>query len=274
MPPDVWNKTIASDGFWWKEVLTAWCEQQEIQLFPIHLNIDPNMEHGVADWEGMATLFKKQLANLIQFEEDSIQFHPEQGQPTPIDEIIIQHSTGTPATSSALYLWGIEQKLAGKDVDFIYISRQNTNFHSGEQWQWRFKVPQIQQLFDIQDFSGALQLLSDYPDGDFKENIKNLDRAISFNLTDLPDIDNTPKGQVIERIAIALWSERAFRERGQWMHWYLRVAGAFELAIKCLVQVQAPEVYSWKKIDPDNNFPSSLTYQDGNLSRWSTSTFN
>ncbi|PSO88849.1 MAG: hypothetical protein BRC41_02165 [Cyanobacteria bacterium QH_9_48_43] len=264
MPPNVWNKIIASDGFWWKEVLTAWCEQQEIQLFPIHLNIDPNMEHGVADWEGMATLFKKQLANLIQFEEDSIQFHPEQGQPTPIDEIIIQHSTGTPATSSALYLWGIEQKLAGKDVDFVYISRQNTNynFHSGEQWQWRFKIPQIQQLFDIQDFSGALQLLSDYPDGDFKEKIRNLDRAVSFNLTDLPYIDNTPEGpegQVIERIAIALWSERAFRERGQWMHWYLRVAGAFELAIKCVVQRRDPDSYCWQ-LDRQDNTKTELFY--------------
>ena len=64
MPPNVWNKIIASDGFWWKEVLTAWCEQQEIQLFPIHLNIDSNMEHGIADWEGMATLFKKTVSKF------------------------------------------------------------------------------------------------------------------------------------------------------------------------------------------------------------------
>ena len=233
MPDYDWSEFISSDGFWWENVLTAWCEQQDINLFPIHLPISSEIQGGVADWEGMARLLKEKLANLIEFENNLIQFHPEPGQHIPIDEIIIQHSSGTPATSSALYLWGIEQKLAGKNVDFVYISRQDTlpNFHSGQQWQWRFKIPQIQQLFDIQDFSGALQLLSDYPNDDFKKQVRYLDRAVSFNLQ-LADIDKTPQGRVIERIAIALWSERAFRERGQWMHWYLRVAGAFELAVK------------------------------------------
>jgi hypothetical protein len=51
------------------------------------------------------------------------------------------------------------------------------------------------------------------------------------------------------------------------------VAGAFELAIFCLVEKQAPETYSWQKIDPDDlsdrdnqnssdNPPSLLIYQD------------
>jgi hypothetical protein len=260
MPDYDWSEFISSDGFWWENVLTAWCEQQDINLFPIHLPISSEIQGGVADWEGMARLLKEKLANLIEFDNNLIQFHPEPGQHIPIDEIIIQHSSGTPATSSALYLWGIEQKLAGKNVDFVYISRQDTlpNFHSGQQWQWRFKIPQIQQLFDIQDFSGALQLLSDYPNDDFKKQVRYLDRAVSFNLQSA-DIDKTPQGRVIERIAIALWSERAFRERGQWMHWCLRVAGAFELAIKCLVQRQAPCWYDWQ-FDKRNDRNTELLY--------------
>ena len=264
MPDYDWSEFISSDGFWWENVLTAWCEQQDINLFPIHLPISTEIQGGVADWEGMARLLKEKLANLIEFENNLIQFHPDPGQHIPIDEIIIQHSSGTPATSSALYLWGIEQKLAGKKVDFVYISRQDTlpNFHSGQQWQWRFKIPQIQQLFDIQDFSGAHELLSNHPDNNLKTQVRYLDRAVSFNLQ-LADIDDTPKGQVIERIAIALWSERAFRERGQWMHWYLRVAGAFELAVKCLVQIQAPDRYYWAE-DEENNTKKELRYHLNN----------
>jgi hypothetical protein len=57
------------------------------------------------------------------------------------------------------------------------------------------------------------------------------------------------------------------------------VAGAFELAIFCLVEKQAPETYSWQKIDPDDlsdrdnqnssdNPPSLLIYQDAQNKRW------
>lgn len=259
MSPDAWNDIIASDGFWWKNILTAWCEKEGLNLCPIHLEIPPSSERGVADWEDMATLMKEKLATLIQFQGETFQFQPYPD--SPIEKIIIQHSSGTPATSSALYLWGIEQKLARKPIEFVYISRQNSSYvpHFGEQWQWRFKIPQIQQLFNIQDFGGVLTLLSDYPNDEFKKTVRYLDRAVSFNLGELPDIDRSPKGKVLERIAIALWSEKAFRERGQWMHWYLRVAGAFELAILCLVEKQAPSDFEWRN-DKNNDKKSKLIY--------------
>jgi hypothetical protein len=253
MSPDAWNDFIASDGIWWKNLLSAWCQQKEIPFYPIHLEIPSHIPEGVADWEGIATLIKETLRDFIQFQGDSMQFLPNRQTPLPIDEIIIQHSSGTPATSSALYLWGIEQKLAEKKVKFIYFSPRDTNDHShyGDEWQWRFKIPQIKQLFTIQDFAGALELLSDYPNNQFKKDVRYLDRATSFNLAELPDIDRSPKGKVLERIAIALWSEKAFRERGQWMHWYLRVAGAFELAILCLAEKQGRDRFQWQ--DDENN---------------------
>ncbi|MFW6296637.1 MAG: hypothetical protein ACOC04_05545 [Halothece sp.] len=261
MSPEAWNEIIASDGCWWKNILTAWCEKEGLNLFPIDLKIPPSSARGAADWEDMAILIKEKLATLIH--EDGVQF---QLQPaSPIEQILIQHSSGTPATSSALYLWGIEQKLAGKPIEFVYISRQDSSYipHFGEQWQWRFKIPQIQQLFNIQDFGGALQLLSNYPNNEFKKNVRYLDRAVSFNLGELSDIDRSPEGKVLERIAIALWSEKAFRERGQWMHWYLRVAGAFELALLSLVQKQAPNRFQWQNND-NNKAKSELIDQENN----------
>ena len=260
MSSDAWNDIIASDGFWWQNILNAWCEKEGLILCPIHLEIPASSVRGVADWEDMATLMKEKLATLIRFQGDSFQFEPKPS--SPISEIIIQHSSGTPATSSALYLWGIEQKLARKPIEFVYISRQDSRYvpHLGEQWQWRLKAPQIQQLFTIQDFGGALELLSDYPNNEFKKTVRYLDRAVSFNLLELSDVDRSPKGKILERIAIALWSERAFRERGQWMHWYLRVAGAFELAILCLVQKQAPQRFQWQD-NEQNSAKSELTDQ-------------
>ena len=265
MSPDAWNDFIASDGIWWKNLLSAWCQQKEIPFYPIHLEIPSQIEKGAADWEGMATLVKETLRDVIQFQEDSMQFLPNPETPLAIDEIIIQHSSGTPATSGALYLWGIEQKLAGKKVEFVYISRQDSayNAHPSDQWQWRFKIPQIQQLFTIQDFAGALELLSDYPKSQFKKDVRYLDRATSFNLEQLSDIDRSPKGKVIERIAIALWSEKAFRQRGQWMHWYLRVAGAFELAILCLVEKQGRDRFQWQD-DKNNKTKSELIDKKNN----------
>ena len=43
------------------------------------------------------------------------------------------------------------------------------------------------------------------------------------------------------------------------MHWYLRVAGAFELAIKCLVQRRARYWYYWR-IDRQDNTKTELFY--------------
>ena len=262
MSLDAWNDIIASDGIWWKNILKTWCQHQGIELFPVHLMIPCDSKRGVADWEGMATLLKEELAQLVTFEGEKMQFHPRNAPPKPIDKILIQHSSGTPATSSGLYLWGIEQKLARKPIEFAYLSRQDSSYvpHDGEQWQWRFKIPQIRQLCEIKDFSGALQLLENYPNNDFKKKIRYLDRATSFNLTDLSDIDRSPKGKVLERIAIALWSEQAFRQEGQWMHWYLRVAGAFELAIFCLLEQQGHPSFSWEN-NPNNLKKSELIYQ-------------
>jgi len=280
LSPDAWMEYIASDGIWWKNILRAWCQKQEINWFPIDLPIhhEEGEDNGVADWEKMARLVKETLHSLIDFQKKAIRvFPPEEDRDAiDIDQLIIQHSSGTPALSGALYLWGIEQKLDEQNVEFAYLSRENTTpFHSGDQWQWRFKAPQIKQLLDIQDFAGASSLLEGYFSDELIKKVNHLDRAVSFNLVNLSGVDSTAKGKVIERIAIALWSERAFREKGQWMHWYLRVAGAFELAIRCLVEHQAPDQYQWEKIDPttlnpnnnnqpQNNPPSILIYQDRN----------
>lgn len=246
---------IASDGIWWKDILNAWCQKEEINWFPIHLQIHQEGEgedNGVADWEKMARLVKETFQSLIKFQKKAIRvFPPEQEDGIDINKLIIQHSSGTPALSGALYLWGIEQKLAKQNVEFAYLAREDfTLFHSGNQWQWRFKAPQIKQLLDIQDFEGANNLLQDHFSEDLQNKVEELDRAVSFNLVNLPGVDQTAEGKVFERIAIALWSERAFREKKQWMHWYLRVAGAFELAIRFLVKKQAPNKYHWETIDP------------------------
>ncbi|AFZ49740.1 hypothetical protein [Dactylococcopsis salina] len=44
------------------------------------------------------------------------------------------------------------------------------------------------------------------------------------------------------------------------MHWYLRVAGAFELVILCLVQKQAPQRFQWQD-NEQNSAKSELIYQ-------------
>jgi len=279
LSPDAWMEYIASDGIWWKNILNAWCEEKGINWFPIDLPIhhEEGEDNGVADWEKMARLVKETLHSLIDFRKKAIRVSPPEGDrdAIDIDQLIIQHSSGTPALSGALYLWGIEQKLDKQNVEFAYLARENaTPFHSGNQWQWRFKAPQIKQLLDIQDFAGASSLLEGYFSKDLIKKVNHLDRAVSFNLVNLPGVNQSARGKVIERIAIALWSERAFREKGQWMHWYLRVAGAFELAIRCLVEHQAPDQYQWEKIDPSNlntnknqsqnNPPSILIYEYDN----------
>lgn len=246
-----WNDIITSDGYWWRNILSHWCQQQEINYYPIHLDVSPAIPKGAADWEGMAESIDSLLSELIEFEHNPLIFKPTPEQSVSIDKIIVQHSSGTPALSSALYLWGIEQKLVNRDkVEFVYISKQDSTYfsHPGEHWQWRMKVPQIKQLLAIQDFAGAHELLVTHPNKDIQKTCRDLDRAISFNIADL-NLGLNPSDEVIERISIALWSEKAFRERGQWMHWYLRVAGAFELALHCLVKQQGSGAYQWQKDD-------------------------
>jgi hypothetical protein len=207
------------------------------------------VENGVADWEGMAQTIERFFASLILFEDNGIFFQPQQGESIPVEKITVQHSSGTPALNGALYLWGIERKLTGKTIDFVYISKENLECepHSGTHWQWHLKVPQIRELLKIQDFSGALQILQSHPHSieEIETKLQELDRAVSLNLTGR---SLTGREGIIERVAIAVWSEKAFRDRSQWMHWYLRVAGAFELALFLLVEKQGNGKYEWKGI--------------------------
>jgi hypothetical protein len=245
-----WNDIVTSDGYWWRNILAEWCQQQEINYYPINLDVGSNIAKGAADWEGMAKSINPLLNGLIQFNSSPLIFKPTPEKIIQIDKIIVQHSSGTPALSSALYLWGIEQKLAQRELEFVYISRQESisYFHPGSHWQWRLKVPQIKQLLAIQDFAGAHELLAEHPNKTLKKDCRYLDRAVSFNIAEL-NLGLNPADEVIERISIALWSEKAFRERGQWMHWYLRVAGAFELTIACLIVKQGSGAYQWQKKD-------------------------
>jgi len=239
-----WREIISSDGHWWEEVLLAWAENQGIRCHCVRFRVPPEVESGVADWEGMA----KQVTEFFnQFIQNS-QIHLPNGQVLSFETLFIQHSSGTPALSSALYLWGIEQRLEGRAVEFLYLSRQGEapRQHDGSHWQWRLKVPQIRQLLAVQDFAGILQLVKGDVSKDMEQQIRRLDRAVSFNLRAL-NLGLNPEAEVLERIAIACWSERAFRERGQWMHWILRIAGAFELVLKCLLVQQGQGQFSWER---------------------------
>lgn len=206
----------------------------------------------------MAQTIERFFASLIDFQEHGIFFQPPQhGESMPVEKITVQHSSGTPALNGALYLWGIERKLTGKPIDFVYISEQKEcEPHSGTHWQWHLKVPQIRELLKIQDFSGALQILQSHPHSieEIATKLQELDRAVSLNLTGRENLAG--REGIIERVAIAVWSETAFRDRRQWMHWYLRVAGAFELAILLLVEHQGNGDYEWEGIN--------LIYKAGN----------
>jgi len=202
----------------------------------------------VADWDGMARKIVPLLQETIGFKKHQAYLKSSVQTAEPFDKIFIQHSSGTPALSSALYLWGIERKLEGHAVDFVYLSikenRQKIEqfVHQGQHWQWRLKRPQVLKLLELQDFYGALQLLGDdLPDRALFTRLESLDRAAAFNL----QAQNlSAKDDVIERIAIALWTEKALRNNNQWMNWYLRVAGAMELAVMCLVEKQGHN-FSW-----------------------------
>ena len=255
---------ITSDGYWWRNLLQAWCQKQEIPHDLIILDIDPNLDNGVANWDQMAKFVEEQLNPKFAFNSKGIVFeNTSDSVKVNAQKLIIQHSSGTPALSSALYLWGLEQQLAKNPIEFVYMSRQDSQpyFHTGTHWQWRLKVPQIEQLLEIQDFSGVKTLIQDHPDNTLINTLGQLDRAVSFNLSAKRQ-KLSAEDDILERIAIALWSEKAFRERGQWMQWYLRIAGAFELAIACLVQYQGGNAYHWER-DHKTQKPI-LKYQEKN----------
>lgn len=243
-----WRKYVALDGIWWKNILKYWCQKQNIMHYPIILDIGPEFIDGAAHWEGMAKLLYSELRKYFLIENNLISFQPEKSDKISIDKIIVQHSSGTPALSSALYLWGIEKKLAFREkIEFVYIPEDKLEVHRhfGENWQWRLKDPQIRELLKIQDFSGAFQLLDDKHQNynQLKEQLEFLDKSVSLNL------DGRLQGResVIERLSIAVWSEKAFRDRRQWLHWYLRVAGALELALLLLVEKQGNDDYKWEQ---------------------------
>ena len=255
---------ITSDGYWWRNLLQAWCQKQEIPHDLIILDIDPNLDNGVANWDQMAKFVEEQLNPKFAFNSKGIVFeNTSDSVKVNAQKLIVQHSSGTPALSSALYLWGLEQQLAKNPIEFVYMSRQDSQpyFHTGTHWQWRLKVPQIEQLLEIQDFSGVKTLIQDHPDNTLINTLGQLDRAVSFNLSAKRQ-KLSAEDDILERIAIALWSEKAFRERGQWMQWYLRIAGAFELAIACLVQYQGGNAYHWER-DHKTQKPI-LKYQEKN----------
>lgn len=247
-----WNTIIASDGIWWQTVLLNWCSRHGITCHPLVLEIAPSCTDGAADWNGMAEAIDDLLNQRVVSHGTQRVLRPDPagGEDIPFDHITVQHNSGTPALSSALYLWGLEQKLAGRAVDFIYISVQESAVHphGGEHWRWRLKLPQVQQLLDLQDFSGALGLLQGYPDSALLDQLRVLDQAVSFNIAAL-DARLTPDPNIIERMAIALWSEYGFRQRRHWMHWFLRVAGAMELALMCLVKRQGNGQFEWRRMD-------------------------
>jgi len=251
-----WKEIVASDGAWWKDLLGEWLNQKQIQHSFIPLEVDPKIKDGAADWDGMAETIAPLLNQYFPGTGKPIQFQPnpskDSSPPEVFNRVVIQHSSGTPALSSAMYLWGIEQKLAGRPFDFVYLSinedkAQPEMFaHEGKHWQWRLKKPQVLKLLGLQDFSGALQLLgSDCPDQALVKRLQRLDKAAAFNLKAL-QLNLQPKEDIVERIAIALWTEKALRFNGQWMNWYLRVAGAMELTLMCLVEKQGQNRYEWR----------------------------
>jgi hypothetical protein len=162
-----WRNIVTSDGCWWRSFLEDWFNHHNYSYSLIDFSVNPVLENGVADWDGMAKTIAPLLNKSIEFKGEQINL---KGQNYQADQILIQHSSGTPALSSALYLWGIEQKLAGQPVKFAYLSvdegqnQEKVSIHQGSHWQWRLKKPQVMKLLEIQDFSGAIKLLgADYP---------------------------------------------------------------------------------------------------------------
>lgn len=249
--PDTWREFASSDGIIWSSILDRWCKANNIEYFTIEVELDGSIPLGVADWEHISPILTNILNNKFVSKKNNI-YNNVLNQ--SIDELVIQHSSGTPALCSALYLWGIEKKLDKQNVEFVYISRESIHFssescsfHSGSHWQWRLLVPQISELLELQDFSGAQDLVTEsvFPNSpSLHQKLRKLDRLVSFNLIDIKQNLSLDE-QVIERIAIALWSEKAFRQRGQWMQWILRMTGAFELACNHYLAMQ--EDWFWQE---------------------------
>ncbi len=264
-----WRNMVTSDGCWWRSFLEDWFNQNKYLYSLIDLSVDPKFQNGVADWDGMAKTIAPLLKDWVEFKGERIDL---KGQNYRADKILIQHSSGTPALSSALYLWGIEQKLTGQPVEFAYLSvdegqnQEKVSIHQGSHWQWRLKKPQVIKLLEMQDFSGAIQLLgSDCPDQKTLKDLQDLDRRSAFNLRNMKLL---PEKDGLERIAIALWTERVLRRGGQWANWCLRVAGAMELALFYLVE-QRGEKFKWKQeelkviLDHHLNYPPELGFRLG-----------
>ncbi|BAC92274.1 hypothetical protein [Gloeobacter violaceus] len=155
--PEDWQRIAISDGHWWRELLLEWCHREGLICQPVEVTVKPEISHGVADWEAMAELVHGVLKTHIQYKNETATFA---AFGSIFDKILIQHSSGTAALSSALYLWGIEQRLTNQNVEFIYLAQEEggskSTAHSGSHWQRRLKAPQVSQLIDIQDFGGAL----------------------------------------------------------------------------------------------------------------------
>jgi len=81
-----WREIISSDGHWWEEVLLAWAENQGIRCHCVRFRVPPEVESGVADWEGMA----KQVTEFFnQFIQNS-QIHLPNGQVLSFETLFIQ----------------------------------------------------------------------------------------------------------------------------------------------------------------------------------------
>jgi len=244
-----WQQIVTTDGYRWSSFLEVWFQERSIPYTPLFLEVDSSVKYGVADWDSMASFVVQCLNKYLDFQSPQRIFLSSSGDSIQVNHVLVQHSSGTPALNSALYLWGMEQRLAGYPLDFVYISvnerfQEPLAFHDSSHWQWRLKKPQVINLLKIQDFNGAINLLGeDFPDAGVLTDLQGLERLSAFNLKHL---GLSPDEDVIERMAIALWSQEVFRDSGQWANWYLRVAGAMELAILCLVQHQGRD-FEWKK---------------------------
>ncbi|OPH10352.1 hypothetical protein [Cylindrospermopsis raciborskii] len=247
-----WQQIVTTDGYRWSSFLECWFKERSIPYSPLFLEVDSSVKYGVADWDSMANFVVDGLNKYLNFQSPQRIFLSSSGNSIRVNQVLVQHSSGTPALSSALYLWGMEQRLAGYPLNFVYISvnekfQEPLAFHDGSHWQWRLKKPQVINLLKIQDFNGAINLLGqDFPDPGVLTDLQGLERLSAFNLKHL---HLSPKEDVIERMAVALWSQEVFRDSGQWANWYLRVAGALELAILCLVEQQGVD-FQWKKSGP------------------------
>lgn len=247
-----WSNLVATDGIWWEPFLSQWFIQQQQPHFFINLSVEPSIQNGVANWDQMAKAVSPILEEKINLKGKTIEIKSKAKNPTVLQQIIIQHSSGTPALSSALHLWGLEKKLAGYAIKFAYLANNeitqetSTHIHDGSHWQWRLKKPQVLQLLQSQNFNGAIALLgSDCPNEQTLNNLKKLDNLAAFNLQDC-NLNLSPEKEVLERIAIVLWTESNLRRTGQWANWMLRTAGAIELALLCLVKHQGQN-FEWSR---------------------------